>query len=112
MFILSCEGRYALEKRPGEGLLAGLWQFPNTEGKLEAQQALDFLEKKGLRPRHILRQTERTHIFTHIRWDMRGVYVEVAEPCKDYIWLTAGTIKTSAALPTAFRQFWEEIDHV
>jgi len=38
--------------------------------------------------------------------------VEVAEPCKDYIWLTAGTIKTSAALPTAFRQFWEEIDHV
>ena len=112
VFILSCEGRYALEKRPGEGLLAGLWQFPNTEGKLETQQALDFLEQKGLRPRAVLRQTERTHIFTHIRWDMRGVYVEVAEPCKDYIWLTAGTIKTSAALPTAFRQFWEEIDHV
>jgi len=112
VFILSCDGRYALEKRPGKGLLAGLWQFPNTEGKLETQQALNLLEEKGLHPRHILRQVDRSHIFTHIRWDMRGVYAEVATPIGDYIWMTADEIRTSAALPTAFRQFWEEIEDV
>ena len=112
VFILSCDGQYALEKRPGEGLLAGLWQFPNVESKLETADALAAVEAMGLQPRDILRTVERKHIFTHIRWEMRGVYLEVAELGGDYTWLTAEQIRQDAALPTAFRQFWEEIDHV
>ena len=111
VFILSCDDRYALEKRPNKGLLAGLWQFPNIAGKLETQQALQFLEEKGLQPRNLLRQVERSHIFTHIRWEMRGIYVEVAEPADEYTWLTAEAIRTDTALPTAFRQFWEETEN-
>ena len=79
MYILSCAGRYALEKRPDSGLLAGLWQFPNVPGKLETMQALDAVQQMGLRPREITKQIERKHIFTHIRWEMRGIYLEVAE---------------------------------
>lgn len=112
VFILSCDGRYALEKRPADGLLAGLWQFPNVEIKLETAQALAAVERFGLRPREILRQVERKHIFTHIRWEMRGIYIEVSETAGSYVWLTAEEINASAALPTAFRQFWEETDHV
>lgn len=112
VFILSCDGAYALEKRPDQGLLAGLWQFPNTEGKLETAQALRWVEEKGLVPRELLRQVERHHIFTHIRWDMRGIYVEAAEPKGSYAWLTAEEIRKEVALPTAFRQFWEEIENV
>ena len=112
VFILSCDGRYALEKRPGAGLLAGLWQFPNVETRLETADALAAVEKMGLRPREVLRQVERKHIFTHIRWEMRGIYIEVSETAGNYSWLTAEEINASAALPTAFRQFWEEIDHV
>ena len=109
VFILSCDGHYALEKRPAKGLLAGLWQFPNTEGTLEPEAALTLLEDKGLHPREILRQVERKHIFTHIQWDMRGVYVEVSQPSEDYQWFTPQQIETQAALPTAFRQFWDEL---
>ncbi len=109
VFILSCDGRYALQKRPAQGLLAGLWQFPNIPGKLETNAALVYLEEKGLHPREILRQVERKHIFTHIEWDMCGVYVEISEPTGPYTWLTAAEINTQAALPTAFRQFWEEL---
>ena len=112
MFILSCDGRYALEKRPNKGLLAGLWQFPNMDRKLETTEALASVEKMGLRPRELLRSVERKHIFTHIRWEMRGIYMEVSEPSGDFTWLTAEEINASAALPTAFRQFWEEIEHV
>ena len=107
VFILSCDGRYALRKRPNTGLLAGLWEFPNVPGKLETEGALAQAESFGLRPREIYRQVERKHIFTHIRWEMRGVYLEVAEPGGEFAWLTAEEIEKEAALPTAFRQFWE-----
>ena len=111
VYILSCEGCYALEKRPDKGLLAGLWQFPNVSGKLELADALGAVEKMGLHPREVLRQVERKHIFTHIEWDMRGIYLEVTGNDPRYTWLTGEEISKQAALPTAFRQFWED-DHV
>ena len=107
VFIFSCDGRYALRKRSREGLLAGLWEFPNVNDKLETAAALTQTEAFGLRPREIYRQIERKHIFTHIRWEMRGIYIEVAEPAGEFTWLTAEEIEKQAALPTAFRQFWE-----
>ena len=48
VFILSCDGEYALQKRPGKGLLAGLWQFPNVPGKLNVEQALCAVEEMGI----------------------------------------------------------------
>lgn len=110
VFVLSCQNQYALRKRPDTGLLAGLWEFPNEPGWLEPTEAVAAVERMGLAPRHITRQLERHHIFTHIRWEMRGFYMEVAEPAGDYTWLTTEQVEGSAALPTAFRQFWEDRD--
>ena len=112
VFILSCDGRYGLHKRSEAGLLAGLWEFPNVSGKLETAQALDALQEMGIRAREIVKQIDRKHIFTHIRWEMRGIYLEVAEETDAFCWMTAEQIEAEAALPTAFRQFWEEADHV
>ena len=108
VFVISCDGRYALEKRPDTGLLAGLWQFPNVAGWLEPERALTAVEAMGLKPRELFWQIQRKHIFTHIQWELRGIYMEVAEPEGNFVWLTAQEINTKAALPTAFRQFWEE----
>ena len=112
VFIFSCDGCYALRKRPNRGLLAGLWEFPNVSGKLEVPQALEAAEDMGVGPRNLLRQVERKHIFTHIQWNLRGYYLEVAEKPDCFRWFTGEEIRAQAALPTAFRQFWEEIDHV
>ncbi len=112
VLIFSCEGRYALEKRPPAGLLAGLWQFPNRPGKLDVTGAIEETVKMGLHLRNICKQVERKHIFTHIQWEMRGFYMEVAEPGGPFVWRTADEIQRTAALPTAFRQFWEEREHV
>ena len=112
VFIFSCDGCYALRKRPNRGLLAGLWEFPNVSGKLEVPQALEAAEYMGVGPRNLLRQVERKHIFTHIQWNLRGYYLEVAEKPDCFRWFTGEEIRAQAALPTAFRQFWEEIDHV
>lgn len=112
VLILSCDGQYALEKRPNEGLLAGLWQFPNLPGHLTTAQALAEVEQLGLRPREVRREVFRKHIFTHIQWNMKGIRLEVAEPGGTFLWMTGAQIEEQAALPTAFRQFWEEEGHV
>lgn len=112
VFIFSCGDAYALCKRPDRGLLAGLWEFPNVTGKLDLSQALSAAEQFGVRPRNLLRQTEKKHIFTHIQWNLRGYYIEVAEESDRFSWFSADQLRAQAALPTAFRQFLEENDHV
>ncbi len=112
VFILSCGDFYALQKRPNSGLLAGLWEFPNVSGQMTMEQGLSYMENWGLTPKQPLRQVERQHIFTHIHWNMQGLYIEVAERGGAFTWLSAEEIREQAALPTAFRQFWEETDHI
>ena len=112
VFILSCEGFYALSKRPDTGLLAGLWEFPNIPGKMELPDAIAEVEKLGIKPKEIILQVEKKHIFTHIEWRMSGIYMEVKEQTTDFAWMSAEQIRKEAALPTAFRQFWEEINYV
>lgn len=112
VFILSCNGRYGLHKRENKGLLAGLWEFPNVSGKLPLPEAMKAVEEMGITPRGITRQVERKHIFTHIQWNLRGYYLEAADCTGGLAWFTGEEIEEKAALPTAFRQFWEEMDHV
>jgi len=107
VFILSCQGSYALCKREDTGLLAGLWQFPDVEGKLELQDALKKVEEMGLKTVQIYRQVERKHIFTHVQWEMRGYHLEVEAQGGDLIWHSAAQLEQDAALPTAYRQFYE-----
>ena len=92
--------------------MAGLWEFPNVSGKLDAEAAIIAVEQMGMIPKEIYRQVEKRHIFTHVQWGMCGVYIEVCEPAEAFAWLTAEEVNAQAALPTAFRQFWEEVGYV
>lgn len=112
VFILSCGGSYALHKRENTGLLAGLWEFPNVPGRLALPDALALLEGWGLEPTQPEKILHRKHIFTHIVWEMEGIYVSVSQKSSRFVWMTPEEIAASAALPTAFRQFWEDKNHV
>ena len=108
VFVLRCADSWALVKRPEKGLLAGLWQFPDTAGFLEPAEAIAWAEEQGLRPVNLERMVERNHIFTHIEWKMRGCYLSVAEMQERFVWMGEKQVEEQAALPTAYRQFWEE----
>ena len=112
VFILSCDDMFALCKRPNQGLLAGLWEFPNVPGKLDVDSVIAEMEKNGIKPKEIFRQVEKKHVFTHIEWHMSGIYMEVKTRTESLCWMTAEQINAEAALPTAFRQFWEEAGYV
>jgi hypothetical protein len=51
------------------------------------------VEKNGIKPKEIIRQVEKKHIFTHIEWNMSGIYMEVKEQGGDFVWLSAQQIK-------------------
>ena len=112
VFILTCGDQVALSRRPDTGLLASLWEFPNVPGTLDHTQALEYQEQLGLHPTALHRVVKKKHIFTHIQWNMTGIYLEVAEPGGPWHWFSREEIEERSALPTAFRQFWEETDNV
>ena len=110
VFFLQCGGQYAVRKRPETGLLAGLWELPNVEGTLDAQQALALLDSWGLVPEELTRTRERTHIFTHVEWRMRCYDNRVSMPADSFTWVSGTRFQQDIALPTAFRIFWQPED--
>ena len=74
--------------------------------------AIGLLGDWNLRPSELEKSITRKHIFTHIVWEMRGIYAQVREKAPEFTWMTPEEINTQAALPTAFRLFWEETEHV
>ena len=90
--VLKCGEKYALEKRPEKGLLAGLWQFPFFEGDVP-----DF--GKPIAEKHA------KHIFTHVEWRMTGKRIDVCEELPPYTWVTAQELREKYAVPSAFKAF-------
>ena len=112
VLILNCDGHIALERRPKDGLLANLWQFPNLSGRRTLDEIISNVEKNGIKVSEIKAQVERKHIFTHVEWDMSGIYMDVANVNDRYSWLKPEEIKRDAALPTAFRMFLDEFENL
>lgn len=103
----------AAVRRPGSpsanvrptALLAGLWQLPDVPGKLETAEALRQAEQWGVHPTGILKTAERTHIFTHVQWDLRGVWLTCAAEAPQFTWADENALQHEIGLPTAYRQF-------
>ena len=105
VFLLRCGDRLAIRRRPTSGLLAGLWELPNEPGALDAAVALRRAEALGVRPYELVEETRRTHIFTHIRWEMTGYLILCREESPAFVWASEEELRERYALPTAFRQF-------
>ena len=93
VFYLICEDCLAVRKRESRGLLAGLWELPNVEGKLDAGQALCYVEDAGCEPAELLKSVERVHVFTHIIWRMRCYYMVCRRKSPEFVW--SGCAKTA-----------------
>ena len=108
VFLMRCGDQYAVARRPETGLLAGLWAFPHVDGRQSPQAALDQAAAWGVHPKELWKTVEKSHIFTHVRWNMTGVYLTCGQPAGPFRWVTAEEIREEVGLPTAFRQFWED----
>ena len=109
VFILRCGEYVALSKRPETGLLAGLWEYPNVPGHLSVEEAIGQMEAWGTHPLAPEKIVEKHHIFTHIQWKMQGIYAQCSAMPDRFTWVTLEEMEETYALPTAFRQFREDI---
>lgn len=106
VFLLAWQGKFAVCRREPTGLLANLWQLPNAPGHLSKTQSIehlaDFVKTCGA---HALPKT--SHLFTHVRWEMRGWHFAVNEvlPGCPFRWETPEAIAEKYAIPSAFRPY-------
>lgn len=105
VFLLCCDGAYAVRKRTAKGLLHGLWEFPNIPGICDESAAIAQARAWQCQPTDLTQTVEKQHIFTHVEWKLFGVYLTCAHRSPDFVWKTKEEIATEISLPTAFRQF-------
>jgi len=103
--LLRCGELAAFRRRPPRGLLAGMWELPNAEGLVNADDALALAREWGVEPLGATPGPEAVHIFTHREWHMRSFRIECAEPGGDFRWLAKEAFEREIALPSAFRNF-------
>ena len=111
VFVLLCRDRFALHKRDDKGLLAGLWEFPNVEGRLSVEEALRQAEDWGLHPSRPWMVLPYTHIFSHVEWHMTAYYIlcedmtDTLDRNEEITWFLRDVPEEVAAVPSAFRPF-------
>ena len=106
------KGKLVLHKRPDRGLLAGLWEFPNEGGVLEAHEALAFAKRLGAAADGAVKIRGGVHIFTHKEWHMSGYLIE----CTDFtlqdgfVLATPEEIRSVYPIASAFGVFKNQIE--
>lgn len=79
VFIIRDGEKIVLRKRPARGLLAGMYEFPNTSGHLTEEEAILWVKEQNLSPIRIQKLDPAKHIFSHVEWHMAGYVVRVDE---------------------------------
>lgn len=109
VLIIQDGSRTAIRRRPSKGLLAGLYEFPNVEGYLSQEQALDQVKEMSLAPLYIEPLEEAKHIFSHVEWRMIAyrIRVEALETTrkKKLIFIDRGQWTGQYAIPSAFHTY-------
>ena len=102
--------RAAIRKRPGKGLLAGMYEFPSVTGHLSEDEVLSYLKEKGLSAIHIAELPKSKHIFSHREWHMTGYAIKVDELADkswddSLIFVDTKEVKEQYPIPTAYQVY-------
>lgn len=82
VLVMEKDGKFLLHKREKKGLLAGLYELPNIEGKLSILAIEERLQSNGMCFREVIELGEAKHIFSHIEWHMKGYYIRLNDFCE------------------------------
>ncbi len=109
ILIFEKEGKIGIRKRPGNGLLAGLWEFPSLDGHI-SQKKLKELFPSG----QISSMKSGKHIFSHVEWNMKGYRILVEETWQsemenDILWVEKQELYDIYSIPVAFHVFLHQI---
>lgn len=114
VLVLTRDALLAVRRRPARGLLAGMWELPSVEGRLDDAKVIEAVRGFGLAPLRIAPLGDAKHIFTHVEWHMTGWRVTVEEPLEKegLEWIDPRRLQSDYPLPSAFRAYltlWEQL---
>jgi len=105
VFLLRCGELVAVRRRGDDGLLGGLWEFPNVAGDLSPEEAESVLAGWEISVAGMTEGIRRKHIFTHVEWAMKSYIVTCENMSPDFVWVTKEKLTGELPLPSAFRAF-------
>ncbi|MGI6168990.1 MAG: A/G-specific adenine glycosylase [Christensenellales bacterium] len=107
VFAVMADGGILLSRREAKGLLPGLYELPNVEGYLSAEEAGLWAELRGAQPEKIRQLPWARHVFSHVEWEMRGYRIDCShfEPPEGLFWASWDEVEEIYALPSAFGAF-------
>ena len=101
-----------IRRRADTGLLAGMWEFPNTL----SSEILDALDPSIQASCVFLKKLPSSkHLFSHIEWHMTGYLYEALPTTtlpKNYVWATRQEICNAYPIPSAFRAYTTLLDEL
>ncbi|RGY99645.1 A/G-specific adenine glycosylase [Clostridium sp. AM58-1XD] len=104
--LIEWEGKYGIRKRSSQGLLASLYELPNTGGYPEGNE---LLKGFGLDEETAViteRLPDAKHIFSHVEWHMRGYRIEISgRKPNGFIFADKDELKTEYPLPNALQVY-------
>ncbi|MCI8497002.1 MAG: A/G-specific adenine glycosylase [Clostridiales bacterium] len=108
--VVCAGGKVLLHQRPKRGLLAGMYEFVNLDGRLSQSGVQAALAEMGLAVREMKDIGAAVHIFTHREWHMNGfgVIAERSEPLQGYVWADRKAL-AGYAIPGAFAAYKEQL---
>lgn len=97
VYLIFFEDKVALRQRPGKGLLAGLWEYPNELSPSAAPV-----------PGRAEFALTAKHIFTHIEWRMTAYTVEAESGGlpQGWVWADQQALAETYSVPSAFQGFF------
>ncbi|KEK10385.1 adenine glycosylase [Lysinibacillus sphaericus] len=106
--ILVCQdeqGRFLMEQRPEEGLLANLWQFPMFDTSQVSVES--FLKEYSISVQAKHELLKFKHVFSHLTWHVNSYYMK----CESTLmgnWFTQEQIE-QLPMPVPMLKIWEEV---
>ena len=78
IFVIECQGKYMIRKRPEKGLLAGMWELPGQEQHMSLEEIRDWTAEWDLSS-DIQLLGRAKHIFSHVEWHMLGYGIHLRD---------------------------------
>lgn len=113
ILVIRDENRAAIRKRPADGLLGGMYEFPSLAGFCTAEEVVRYLDANGIKVLRIQPLEDAKHIFTHREWHMAGYMVRVDElehgqpgdDVRDWIYIRPEETREKYPIPSAFHAY-------
>lgn len=115
ILVVEYQDKFALRKRPSKGLLAGLWELPSLEEKLDAANLLQKLKEEDTTEIKLIGLGEAKHIFSHVEWHMIGYHILLTNSLplfmkeESFLWANREDIINTYSIPNAFSAYTEHI---